>query len=112
MPASQSRGDDDAASDVTAPAPAPAATVSAGGITFNVTFNEKTYAIEVNAPGANGAYGFNISEGETVVAALTYTNETTWEIQVGLPAAFKIDDNLTINAMTVDIKAAPPASGS
>ena len=86
-------------------AAAQVAAISTGGINFSVTFHGTTYVIQVYPRDANGQSGFTITEGATVVAGLIYKDDTDWEIKVGLPATFKIDDNLTINALNVDIQA-------
>lgn len=81
-----------------------AAAAAGGGITFDFVFNNTTYTVQVYAPDANSQYGFRITKGADTIAALTYKDEADWEIAVGLPAAFKVDDNLTINTLNVDIK--------
>ena len=81
-----------------------AAAANGGGLTFDFVFNNTTYTVQVFAPDANSQCGFRITKGTTTIAALTYKDEADWEIAVGMPAAFKVDDNLTINALNVDIK--------
>lgn len=86
-------------------APAAAASsVTVPGVNFSFVYGTTTYDVQVYAPDSNGQYGFKVTQGSTVVAALTYKDDKDWQIAVGLPAAFKVDENLTINALNVNIQ--------
>jgi hypothetical protein len=86
---------------------APAAATSSitvPGVTFSFIYGSTTYDVQVFAPDSHGQYGFRVTQGSTVIAALTYKDDNDWQIAVGLPAAFKVDGNLTINALNVNIQ--------
>jgi hypothetical protein len=83
---------------------AAASSIKIPGVEFSFVYGTTTYDVKVYAPDSNGQYGFMVSQGNTVVAALTYKDEQDWEIAVGLPAAFKVDGNLTINSLNVNIQ--------
>jgi hypothetical protein len=85
-------------------AAATAAATTGGGVTFDFVYNGVTYTVQVYAPDSNSQYGFKVTQGATVVSALTYKDDQNWQIQVGLPGTFKVDNNLTINALTVNIE--------
>jgi hypothetical protein len=81
-----------------------ATATTGGGVTFNFVFNNVTYTVQVYAPdAATGQYGFKITQAGNTIASLIYKDDADWEIGVGLPDAFKVDDNLTINKLEVNI---------
>jgi hypothetical protein len=82
---------------------ADATTSTAGGVTFDFTFNGNQYTCNVNAPDQYGQYGFTITQGTTTIASLIYKDDNDWSIQVGLPSALQVDTNLTINQLNVNI---------
>jgi hypothetical protein len=83
---------------------AAASSITIPGVKFSFVYGTTTYDVQVYAPDSHGQYGFMVSQGNTVVAALTYKDEQDWQIAVGLPAAFKVDGNLTINSLNVNIQ--------
>jgi hypothetical protein len=87
------------------PQASPAATTSTGSnVTFDFAFGGNTYTTQIYAPDpTTGQYGFTITQGTTTIASLIYKDEADWAITVGLPSALKVDENLTINAMNVNI---------
>ena len=104
-PARRRRRTNAAAAQPAAPAAAAAAAaVTGGGVTFDFVYNGVTYTVQVYAPDASSQYGFKVTQASTVISALTYKDDQNWQIQVGLPGAFKVDNNLTINALTVNIE--------
>jgi hypothetical protein len=83
---------------------AAAASVKVPGVQFSFVYGTTTYDVAVYAPDSNNQYGFKVTQGSTVIAALTYKDDQDWQIMVGLPSAFKVDQNLTINALSVNIQ--------
>jgi len=83
---------------------AAASSITVPGVNFSFIYGATTYDVQVYAPDSNGQYGFKVTQGSTVIAALTYKDDKDWQIAVGLPAAFKVDGNLTINALNVNIQ--------
>ena len=86
-------------------------TPTAGGLSFQVTFNSVVYTISVYAPDLHSQYGFTITyENTTVtppttvtVASLIYANDSNWEVIASLPKSLQVDTNLTVNSLSVDL---------
>ena len=86
------------------------ATVTGNGIVFDFTYNGNTYQLTVCTPDKIGQYGFSLIEGTNTLAQLIYApasasnnNTEGWAIVAGLPKALTVDNNLTVNSISINI---------
>jgi hypothetical protein len=84
---------------------------TSGNLSFQVTFKEVVYTIDVYAPDANKQYGFTVTYEDTstnpattvTVASLIYKDESDWQVIAALPKSLQLDTNLTVNQLSIDL---------
>jgi hypothetical protein len=96
-----------------ASSPQDTTTTSTGGsLSFQITFKNVVYTIDVGAPDpTTKQYYFRVTYEDSTVsppatvtaASFVYRDEADWQVIASLPKALQLDTNLTINQLTIDI---------
>jgi hypothetical protein len=98
--------------------PQDATTTAARSLAFDLTTSTDTYNFALAVPDSTGSYSVKVTQTATgstatpvTIASFSYQSSTNWNVTASLPKALKVDENLTINTLTIDIgQGTPPAT--